>query len=136
MGKRGKETNMPREDTTGWDAFWITTLDEGGHIWLWDLFGDTNNFFPEASRDERLQAAETAARRLIADGWAELRAPGGGLVTDGAEREAILTRGEWRSFPPAPDNDYELVPTEKWNIWSIEARSARGSGDVSVHRDA
>lgn len=104
-----------------WEAYWLTTLDEGGHIWLWELVGDANNFFPDASREQRVAMAERAARKLLDEGWAHLIGSDGAALDDA---ETVLRAGAWRTSPPPPENDYELVPTKKWSDWSENARTA------------
>jgi hypothetical protein len=87
---------------------------------LWEVFSDTPNFFPNVSRDARLEVAERFIRELLDDGWAHLAAPDGTTLT-ASEAEAEVAQGRWRQFPPAPDDDVRLTPTAKWRKWSEDA---------------
>jgi hypothetical protein len=101
----------------GWDAFWATTLDEGGQLPLWDIFSDTSTFFPSSSREERVLIAQRVFKRLLEDGWAELTAPSGRRLGSD-EADDVIENGSWQLYPPPPEGDYEIVPTEKWRSWT------------------
>jgi hypothetical protein len=111
---------MSIEKGTGWEAFWLTTLDENAEPYLWELVGDAGNFFPGASAEERATVAERAIRRLLNEGWAQLVTDRGVVPPD--EAEAIIAEGSWRDLPPPPTSDARLIATPKWEEWASSAR--------------
>jgi hypothetical protein len=111
-------------EATGWEAFRVTTLDEGGDVWLWEILSDAENFFPEASAAERLAVAERLIRELCSDGSAYIAEGESGRPLAEEDVEQVIAGGRWRSFPPAPDDDERLMPTPKWEAWAARAREA------------
>jgi catechol 2,3-dioxygenase-like lactoylglutathione lyase family enzyme len=117
----GNRLEFVGQPATGWDALRTTILDEGGPVWLWEVRADVENFFPDAAPAECVTIAERLLRELVGDGWAYMDGAKGERLLE-AELETQIREGAWRTFPPAPDDDVSLVPTDKWKSWSERAR--------------
>jgi hypothetical protein len=107
---------------TGWNAFRDTLLDEGGDVWLWEVLGETENFFPDITPTERVALAERFIREVCAAGLAFIADGQTGRHLAAEESEKVVASGRWRTFPPAPERDERLVPTPKWEERAAAAR--------------
>ena len=86
--------------------------------YLWELIGDFQGRFPEASIPECERAARDAASTLLTNGWAQLirttwaSSSGAGAVTRAEALEALLSAQNWSPPPTNQDPCFHLLITE------------------------
>lgn len=119
-------------------SLWDATLSElGGDTAVWEVYGDSGNFYDREPREAQADAAEVVLRRLLDQGWATLIrrtwdsaafSPGDAL--SGVAIEEALTRTRkwfmterWTADELPDELNVWLEPTQKWLHWA-EARFA------------
>jgi hypothetical protein len=103
----------------------ITLAELGSENGVWEVFGDTLNWFPDDDVETRASDAERLLRELWTDGYARfVRSPSASSddpdaveLTDGAIEELIQS-GIWRAQPvPEEAIHVILVTTPKARHW-------------------
>jgi catechol 2,3-dioxygenase-like lactoylglutathione lyase family enzyme len=108
-------------------------LGEGAPSWVWEIYGDTGNWFPDAGDDKRAAWAGRLLRELRSEGWATVvrrSVERGGdedhPLTDG-EFEQLMEGDMWRPEPPVPmeASEFVLVPTKRILDWQTAPAARR-----------